>query len=236
MSGLAHYLEDEGLATVVVALVREHAHKMQPPRSLWVPFELGRPFGTPNDIELQLRVLKAALSLLDEPGPEPLLKDFAEKADRRDDDVNWTFPVLETTSVTAEARSALPLWQDLRKHSNRTAVGISGLSPLAAVEYIDRYHSPEPMANPKGMAPVARARFAVDDIKAFYFEAALAGGGRPSSHQLNEWFWKQTLAGKLILEFQDAARLTDDNNLRLIAGALVPAERTYGYLQTAGGA
>ena len=236
MSGLAHYLEDEGLATVIVALVREHAQKMQPPRALWVPFELGRPFGTPNDIDLQLRVLKAALSLLDEPGPGPVLRDFAETADHRDDDVNWTPPVLDSTSTISEARSALPVWRELQQRSNRTTVGLSGLSPEAAVEYIDRYHSPEPMANPKGMAPVARARFAVDDIKAFYFEAALAVGGRPSSDQLNEWFWKQTLAGKLILEFQDAARLTDDNNLRLIAGALVPAERTYGYLQTAGGA
>ena len=94
MSGLAHFFEDEGLSTVVVALVREHVVKMSPPRALWVPFEMGRPFATPGDVELQQRVLKAALSLLDEPGEEPLLKDYAEEASDRDGDVNWVFPGL----------------------------------------------------------------------------------------------------------------------------------------------
>jgi hypothetical protein len=233
VSGLAHYLEDEGLSTVVVALVREHVVMMSPPRALWVPFELGRPFATPDDLELQQRVLKAALSLLDEPGSQPLLKDYAEESSYRDGDVNWAFPgKLGTKSVIAEASSVLPIWHKAQTSSNRTTVGISGLSPEAAVEYIDRYLSPDPMPNPKGMAPVSRARFAIDDIKAFYFEAALASGGRPSSYQLNEWFWKQTLTGKMILDFQEAARVADDRNLRMISSSLVPAERTYAYFRT----
>jgi hypothetical protein len=233
VSGLAHFLEDEGLSTIVVALVREHVVKMSPPRALWVPFELGRPFATPDDVELQQRVLKAALSLLDEPGSESLLKDYAEEASYRDGDVNWAFPgQLDTESVMDEANAVLPIWHQAQTRTNRTTVGISGLSPEAAVEYIDRYLSPDPMPNPKGTAPVSRARFAVDDIKAFYFEAALASGGRPSSFQLNEWFWKQTRAGKMILDFQESARVADDRNLRTISGSLVPAERTYGYLRT----
>jgi len=233
VSGLAHYLEDEGLSTVVVALLREHVVKMSPPRALWVPFELGRPFATPDDVELQQRVLKAALSLLDEPASEPLLRDYAEEASFRDGDKNWAFPgQLDAESAIDEANAVLPIWQKAQTRTHRTTVGISGLSPEAAVEYIERYLSPDPMPNPKGMAPVPRARFAVDDIKAFYFEAALAGGGRPSSFQLNEWFWKQTRAGKMILDFQEAAGVADDRNLRLISGSLVPAERTYGYLRT----
>jgi hypothetical protein len=231
VSGLAHYLEDEGLSTVVVALVREHVVKMSPPRALWVPFEMGHPFATPGDIELQQRVLKAALSLLDEPGSQPLLQDYTEQASDRDGDVNWTFPgPLDAESVIDEANAVLPIWHKAQTRTNRTTVGISGLSPEAAIEYIDRYLSPSPMSNPKGMAPVSRARFAVDDIKAFYFEAAFASGGRPSSFQLNEWFWKQTRAGKMILDFQEAARVADDRNLRMISSSLVPPERTYEYL------
>ena len=92
MSGLAHYLEREGLATVIVALVREHIVSMRPPRSLWVPFELGRPFGPPGDSEMQLRVLRAALALLDRPASLPLLEDF-EAAPLHDvDDPAWRFP------------------------------------------------------------------------------------------------------------------------------------------------
>ena len=49
MSGLAKFLEDEGLATTLIALVREQAADVAPPRALWVPFELGRPFGAPDD-------------------------------------------------------------------------------------------------------------------------------------------------------------------------------------------
>ena len=233
MSGLAHFLEDEGLSTVVVALVREHVVKMSPPRALWVPFEMGRPFATPNDVGLQQRVLKAALSLLDVPGSEPLLQDFKEEASEPNGELNWTFPgELETESVIAEAKSVMPFWHQTQTRSNKTVYGISGLSPEEAIEYIHRYLSINPMPNPKGMAAVSRARFAIDDIKVFYFEAAVSNGDYPSSFQLNEWFWKQTLAGKMILDFQEAVRFTDDKNLKLIKDSLVPPERTYEYLKT----
>lgn len=229
MSGLAHYLEDEGLSTVVVALVREHVVKISPPRALWVPFEMGRPFATPNNIGLQQRVLKAALSLLDAPGTEPVLQDFTEEAGNLHDS-NWIFPaLLSNESVIAEAKSILPSWHKAQTRIGKTTVGVSGLPPETVVEFIDRYFSSYPMPNPKGMALVSRARFAIDDIKLIYFESAFANGGQPSSHQLNEWFWKQTLAGKMILDFQEAARIGDNENLRLISGSLVPPERTYEY-------
>jgi len=229
VSGLAHFLEDEGLSTVVVALVREHVVKMSPPRALWVPFEMGRPFATPNNIALQQRVLKAALSLLDASDTQPLVRDFTEETGDLDDN-SWTSPTpLNTESVLAEAKSILPIWQKAQARISKTTFGISGLSPETVVEFIDRYLTSDPMPNPKGMAPVSRARFAIDDIKLIYFESAFADGGQPSSHQLNEWFWKQTLAGKMILDFQEAARIGDDENLRLISGSLVPPERTYEY-------
>ena len=230
MSGLAHYFEDEGLATTIVALVREHIISMNPPRALWVPFELGRPFGTPNDAGLQRRVLESALALLDKPATTPLLQDFGEEASNQDGDADWRFPgVLDTDGVIAEVFSVLPVWHRAQQRNGRTTVGISGLTAESAVEYIERYHSHDPMPNPKGMASVSRARFAIDDIKALYFEAAMAAGGHPASYQLHEWFWKQTIAGRMILDFQGRARNSEDKNLRLIAGSLVPAERTYKY-------
>jgi len=228
VSGLAHYFEDEGLATVIVALVREHIVSMNPPRALWVPFELGRPFGAPDNAGLQRRVLQSALALLDKSVSNSLLEDFEEEAPGPEGDSNWYFPgELNADNVQAEAASVMPIWRQAQKQVGKTTVGISGLTPESAVEYIARYHSHKPMPNPKGMAPVSRARFAIDDIKAFYLEAAMAGGGHPSSHQLHEWFWKQTLAGALLREFQDVARQSDDKNLRLISESLVPAERTY---------
>jgi len=230
VSGLAHYLEDEGLATVIVALVREHIVSMRPPRALWIPFELGRPFGAPGNADLQRRVLRASLALLDKPASAPLLEEFSE-AVPLDDDTDWRFSgALDSTGVLAEAASVTPIWNKACERLQRTTVGISGLAPAAAVEFIERFHSADPMLNPRGMAPVSRARFAVDDIKAFYFEAALAQGGHPSARQLHEWFWNGTLAGALLREFQERARVSDDKNLRLIASSLVPAERCYWFL------
>jgi hypothetical protein len=231
VSGLAHYLEDEGLATVVVALVREHVVSMRPPRALWVPFELGRPFGPPGEAGLQLRVLRTALALLDRPPAGPIVEDFViqESFPATGD---WRPPAaLERASPLAEAASVMPVWQLACNRIGRTTVGISGLAPETAVEFVARYLSPEPLPNPKGMAAVARVRFAIDDVKAFYLEAALAEGGHPSSQQLRDWFWNETLAGNMIREFQDRALASDDANLNRIADSLVPAELSLSYLR-----
>jgi len=59
VSALGHYLEEEGIATVAIALIRPQAENTKPPRALWVPFELGRPFGPPSDAAFQKRVLLA---------------------------------------------------------------------------------------------------------------------------------------------------------------------------------
>ena len=43
---------------------------MNPPRALWVPFELGRPIGAPDEPDFQRRVVEAALALFAAPdGP-----------------------------------------------------------------------------------------------------------------------------------------------------------------------
>ena len=64
MGALGHFLEEEGVPTTQISLVREHTAAMNPPRALWVPFILGRPFGVPNDPAFQRRVLLAVLGLL----------------------------------------------------------------------------------------------------------------------------------------------------------------------------
>ena len=53
---------------------------MRVPRFLWVPFELGRPFGAPNEPAFQRRVLHGALRLLERTDGPPVLEDFANDA------------------------------------------------------------------------------------------------------------------------------------------------------------
>ena len=135
MSALGHYFEDEGIATTIVALVREHVVAMGPPRSLWVTFELGRPFGAPHDRALHKRVLAAALALLDAPGPGPVVEDYPEDAPHPQGEPGWTFPgTLDSSSLGAEVESVRPCWERTRDRLGHTSVGISGLEPAAAAE------------------------------------------------------------------------------------------------------
>ena len=79
MGGLAHYIEEEGIPTTQISLIREHSEAIKPPRALWVPFELGRPLGVPNDADFQKRVLMSSLKLL-EAEQGPVLEDFGDEA------------------------------------------------------------------------------------------------------------------------------------------------------------
>jgi len=69
-------------------------------------------------------------------------------------------------------------------------------------------------------------RFAVDDLKAYCLEAALAGPAKPSSKQLADWLWNETAAGAAIFALRQAYRDAEDDRLKLIAGNfLVPGLR-----------
>jgi hypothetical protein len=86
VSALGHYIEEEGIATVAIALVRPQAERTRPPRALWVPFELGRPFGPPSDPAFQKGVILAALRLFEADTGPVLLADFPEDDPRETPD------------------------------------------------------------------------------------------------------------------------------------------------------
>lgn len=76
MGLIAGVLEQHGIATACIALVRSVAEHVRPPRTLAVPFRFGAPLGEAHDEAGQLSVMTAALRLLEEPGPPPLLRDY----------------------------------------------------------------------------------------------------------------------------------------------------------------
>jgi len=73
---IAGVLEQHGISTVCVALVRSIAESVSPPRALAVPFRFGAPLGEANDAEGQMGVMRSALALLQESGPPPILRDY----------------------------------------------------------------------------------------------------------------------------------------------------------------
>ena len=56
-------LERRGIVTASVTVMRDITAAVGVPRALVVPFGLGRPFGAPDDRELQSSVLHALLDL-----------------------------------------------------------------------------------------------------------------------------------------------------------------------------
>ena len=61
MGTLASVLEDAGLATVALSIIRGQVETTRPPRALHCEFPLGRPLGRPGDPALQRRGILAWL-------------------------------------------------------------------------------------------------------------------------------------------------------------------------------
>ena len=228
MSALGHYIEEEGIATVAIALVRPQAERTRPPRALWVPFELGRPFGPPNDPAFQRHVILAALRLLEAEAGPVLLADFPEDDPRETPDDNWRPPLARPgEDIESEIAALTAPYDRSCTERGRTTVGLSGMSPAAAAEYVAAWLRGMPPASPApDMSPVLCLRFAVDDLKAYTLEAAIAGGARPSSRQLGDWLWNETATGAAIRGLRRLLADSADDRAKLIANMfLVPALR-----------
>jgi D-proline reductase (dithiol) PrdB len=74
---IASVIEKAGIPTVSLSLLRQVTEKVNPPRTLFVPFSLGYPLGEPNQPDLQHRTIAAALKLLGAANPLPTIRDFS---------------------------------------------------------------------------------------------------------------------------------------------------------------
>ena len=65
--------------------------------------------------------------------------------------------------------------------------------------------------------------FAVDDLKAYYYEAAAAqpGSVKPTAADLDDWFWGQTFAAKVLLAVKDRCLQKKDNTMQLLGKILL---------------
>tara|TARA_R110002167_G_scaffold236193_2_gene441401 strand:- start:1425 stop:2189 length:765 start_codon:yes stop_codon:yes gene_type:complete len=242
VGGLAHYIEDEGVPTTQISLVRPHTETIRPPRALWVPYELGRPLGVPGDAAFQRRILSKVLSLLERGDGPALLEDHDEEAPlsvAADEGEGWACPIslpslpvdLEAgggfkAAIEDEVRMLTP-WYDMAvSERGRTTVGLSGLAIEDVVNFLSGLLDGATLiVDGDGLEPTDRLRLAVDDLKAFYREAAAAQPGRNSGQQVNDWFYGETAAGKALYALRPrlSARAdeTDDAALKRYAAALL---------------
>ncbi len=233
MGALGHYLEAEGVATTQISLVREHTAAINPPRALWVPFILGRPFGVPGDAAFQMRVLKAALHLLTIKAG-PALVDYMEEAPApaAEDTAGMVCPVSFGSGEAADLPSRfarevedLAQWYDLAvQRRGRTTVGLTGLAPADAVRFVVSYlgDAPAPVFR-EGLSAGEALKLATEDVRAYYFEAAGAQPGAPRAADIERWFWHETAGGRVFAEMQKACLAGSDESARQFAQrSLVP--------------
>ncbi|MBC8241612.1 MAG: hypothetical protein H8E30_14210 [Alphaproteobacteria bacterium] len=249
MGGLAHFLEDESLATTQISLIRPQTENTRPPRALWVPFEMGRPMGAPNDAVFQTRVLRAVLALLERDDGPVILDDFPEDAPAAaaaGDGEGWFCPInLPPPPADMQAgggfRAAmeaeiggLTTWYDIAlRERGRTTMGLSGMTIGEITAFICGFLDGEVPQNPNSGQSLGQSlKFAVEDLKAFYREAASAQPGQNTGKEMNDWFYGGTAAGKALYALWPIAdKLAvdlDDSFMKTFANLLlIPAAQKY---------
>ena len=106
----------------------------------------------------------------------------------------------------------------------RTIVGLTRLSINKAGGYAWLRGEAPPSPTAEMSAPLA-LRFAVDDLKAFYTEAALGRPAKPSSKQIGDWCCEETAAGRAIFILRKVHLASPDDHHKAIAGLfLVPVQ------------
>jgi hypothetical protein len=235
VSVLANVFERKGLATTLVALVHRHAEGQKPPRAVWVPYWYGRTFGAPNNAALQMRVLRAALNLLEKPSG-PVLESFEEEPPATADPDSWSpswdiDPVDETISnaelaerLKRDLATLAPLLEDATRAHGWTLFGLAGRSFQELGEIFASYLLHGPTDNiPKRERAFAIKHGSQDLTDAFSQTAAHRDGDAPFA--IRRWYWTQSSFGLVMRRIGEALHNDPDAKTRIAAdGLFVPRE------------
>ncbi len=202
MSALAHVFEAAGLSTIVLASMKEVAERMMPPRTLYCEFPLGRPLGRPDDVELQLDVLKHALALLE--SHEPTLETYPLVIESTETPLACSIPPRFDATLPPAVDEA----QGLRAAYDRSldARGVTSVGRAidadTVVDALAVLHQWAEGSSWKDVPLPGKNTVAVcHDIRAYYTEAALelATGPAAGGRAVEAWFHNETEAGKTLM-------------------------------------
>ena len=222
---------------------------MRLPRFLWVPFDLGRPFGAPGAPDFQRRVLRAALELLESGEGPVVLEDFPEDAPEGDgsDGASWVCPVTFAAATGANPDLVARTLEEISRLAPWFEVGGADANPVSGyvLEEIPArlggiVDGTATMEAAGDVSPEEWVRLACDDLRNWYLDAARNQPGRASATELREWFWLQTAAAKLIAATATALLEHPEPMVKLLAlRVMVPREyldRLAPQIAAAGGA
>ena len=219
---LARALEQAGVSTTSISLVREHTEKVKPPRALFVPFPFGMALGRPGDPELQHRVLRAALDLLGE-SAGPVLRDFPEDAEPGDQpaappQASGIAPAAQVPDDVAMETTQMRRYHErwLEKSGGRTHLGLSGIPATrfrGVVRFLEEFadgREPDMTERPPDVPLPNFIRYCADDLKTLYFEGHLAMKPAAGGEEIARWFWGETGAGRLLRRVRDRLDASTD--------------------------
>ena len=237
---LGHFLEQAGVATTQISLIRVHTERIQPPRALWVPFELGRPIGAHDNPAFQTRVVQAALELLERPAG-PVLEDFPDDEPAGAPSqtplacpVSFaaTAPELDVDGELLDAFRAevegLRSWYDEAIGRRlRTTADTIGLAPARVADFIAAFARGEAPDNPlPEVSPAMALKMATEDLKAYYNESMTARpGGNSDPVSLENWFWGETAAARVLNEARKECLRRDGREYAFLGAAWVVPRR-----------
>ncbi len=81
MGLVARVVEEAGIPTVLVSTGRDLTAQVRPPRSVFVNFPMGNPFGKPGDVVTQRRILLTALRTAERSDDPGLIVDLPDEWD-----------------------------------------------------------------------------------------------------------------------------------------------------------
>lgn len=219
---VARRLEEAGLVTVSISLVREHTVKIKPPRALWVPFSFGLPLGHPDDVAEQRAVLDAAFGLLDAP-EFPVLRDFAGDLGEGETGTSIQAAAVEPSAVALpladEVTAMRRYWEQWSERAGRTAVGVSGVAPVkfrGVVRFLEAFVDGEERRLPEqGDTPLPLfIRYCADDLRVLYLEARLVMKPGETQADTQRWFWGETALGAFLRTLRDVMNDSGDDLMR----------------------
>jgi len=196
--------------------------------------------GVPNDPSFQHRVLTAACELFSHSG-EPIFQIHEEESNqaRAQDEETFSCPVTfapkdTTLTGTQQVEAELELlrpWYDRGLNARQsTSVGLAGVEINRSLKFLGSLlDAPETIINPSDTLSLAEAiKCCAEDLKAFYNEAVISQPGNMSSVAAENWYWGETLAGKLVRDIRLAYSNAEDSQVKITANfILVPHTQTW---------
>ena len=191
-------------------------------------------------------MIRAALNLLERQAG-PILEDFPDEAPALREESpgeieGWTCPVNfgdgiaqiafsdDPAGALAQELDQIRSWYDLAIATNgRTTVGISEVPLPTLTDFLLRFLADVDTNLPRTDLPRHQnVKLAIDEHKAFYFEASASKPGGPSDTEIADWFYGDSVMGQLLIKLNAVCADSGDKMLQKMSDRrIIPVRQRY---------